>query len=95
MPLYRKHRGSLSDSLLTTVIVKNIEELKKVILLDWDAWIDVEGSHVDNVKGFIVKVNPYGHLDIRCGWYTHLVSADLMIKNEFMPVGFLSEPFGD
>jgi hypothetical protein len=96
MPLFRKHRGSLKDSLKTTVIVKNLNQLKDAIYEDWVMW---EGALRKNdnepfSKNIInIKIEPYyGDLDERCGWYTQIVSADLEIKGKFMAIGFLSEP---
>ena len=95
MPLFRKHRGSLKDSLETTIIVKDIADLRKAIYEDWAEW---EGAlNVDNKPftkdSFKIKIVAYyGECDYRCGWYTQLVSADLIEPDKFMVVGFLSEP---
>ncbi len=99
MPLFRKQRGSLADSLETTAIVKNIEDLRNLIYEDWEMWDgairknDIEGFSRDN---FDIKIEKYGAgIDLRCGWYTHLVSADLEEKGKFMAIGYLSEPLDE
>lgn len=98
MPLYRRHgSGGLEGSLETTVIVKNIEELKKVIKSHWENFLDIPEVR-SNFENFDVRVFiPYdlpleNSLDKRCGWYTHYVSADVLEKGKFCMEGFLSEP---
>ncbi len=95
MPLYRKHRGSLDDSLKTTVIVKNWHDLRDIIYEDWEQWEDSlrKDGLPFNKNSFDIKIEPYmGKLDPRCGWYTQMVSCDLMEKGKYMAIGFLSEP---
>jgi len=98
MPLFRRQRAMLDESLATTIIVKNMEELRHAIWVDWHEWLGhPEAAHC-NFKNFHVKVEAPFNLSIedtfdpRCGWYTHYVSADLMCEGEFHIVGFLSEP---
>lgn len=97
MALYRKHRGTLEESLKTTIIVRNWEELKKAIFEDWEMWRNAERA--DGTKltdNFTVKIEPYyGDCDYRCGWYTQIVSANIENINEFHACGFLSEPLHD
>lgn len=101
MPLFRRHRGGLDESLATTVIVKNIADLKAEITKDWEMWLDHPAAAHSNFKTFDVKVFvPFelpieNSFDPRCGWYTHYVSADIMCKGEFHMVGMLSEPMND
>jgi hypothetical protein len=101
MPLFRRHRGQLDSSLLTTVIVKNIDELRSEIINDWEMWLGHPEAAHSNFKEFTVKVFIPGDLSIkesfdpRCGWYTHYVTADLLCKDEFQIVGFLSEPMNE
>lgn len=95
MALFRKHRGQLDDSLKTTVIVKNLDDLRNAIYEDWEMWEDAlkKDGLPFNKNSFDIKYEPYGnHPDRRCGWYTQIVSADLEKKGEFMAIGFLSEP---
>ena len=98
MPLFRKHRGQLDDSLETTIIVKNMAELRAAISEDWAMWYDHPAAAHSNFKTFDIKVFiPYEFpfeksFDKRCGWYTHYVSADIMCKGEFCMMGYLSEP---
>ncbi len=97
MPLFRKNRALLSESLETTIIVKNMEELREAIRKDWEPWLGHPEAAHSNFKDFEIKVFiPYDlplemSFDKRCGWYTHYVSADVMCKDEFVIVGFLSE----
>lgn len=89
MPLFRAHRGGLQDSLDTTRIVKNISELKLAILRDWDNWPTIN-------QDIHIEVEPYPSFgscfDRRIGWYTQLVTANVIEKDKMHPVGFLSEP---
>lgn len=97
MPLFRKHRRSLDESLRTTTIVKNMQELRKRIYEDWEMWegaLRKEDGEPFSIDIFDIKIEPYyGECDYRCGWYTQIVSADLEEKEKFMAIGFLSEPF--
>lgn len=97
MPLFRFHRGGLDESLKTTVIVKNMEELKEVIKDSWFDFLDIP-TVKSNFEDFDVKVFiPYDltleqSFDKRCGWYQHYVSCDILEKGNFHMTGFLSEP---
>jgi hypothetical protein len=98
MPLFRRQRATLEDSLKTTIIVRNKQELREEIKKDWEMWFGHPGAAHCNFNDFNVKVFiPYDLplelcFDARCGWFCHYVSADLMCKDEYMMVGFLSEP---
>ena len=94
MPLYRKHRSTLSESLKTTVIVKNLYDLRDFIYEDWKMWegaLKKDGQPFTK-HSFDIKLERYGEMDDRCGWHTHIVSADLEETGKFMAIGFLSEP---
>jgi hypothetical protein len=95
MPLYRKQRGTLEDSLKTTTIVKNLDQIKDAIYEDFKMWegaLKKDGSKFSK-DSFNIKIEPYyGECDYRCGWYTQLVSANLMEKDRFDATGYLSEP---
>lgn len=93
MPLFRKQRGHLDESLKTTVIVKDIDQLKRFIMADWEMWIGAIREDGTPFTDFDIKIEPYyGGCDYRCGWYTQIVSTTLMRKDRFDAVGFLSEP---
>jgi hypothetical protein len=93
MALFRWHRGSLDDSLSTTIIVKSHGELTAKLWADWEPWLDVK-DHED--VNFEVNVAPYpmeDHcFDPRCGWYTQIVTCKFNGK-KLGPAGYLSEPF--
>jgi len=89
MPLFRFHRGSLEDSLKTTIIVKTFNDMVKAIVTS--ELVKHDGSQN---WGAAFKVTPYG-FDSRTGWYTQLVTCNIYEEDEMYPVGFLSEPFGD
>jgi len=97
MPLFRFHRGSLDESLKTTVIVKNLDHLKKVIYESWQPWINPE--QVKNREDFRVRVycpvSLEKSFDPRCGWYSHYVTCDIQEKDVYTMQGFLSEPMGE
>lgn len=99
MPLFRNHRHTLEESLQTTVIIKNIDNLREVIYEDWKMWEGALRKNDDkplSKDNFDIKVSPYfGECDYRCGWYTQIVSADLVVKGRFDAIGFLSEPLND
>lgn len=85
MALFRLHRGGLEESLKTTVVVKNMNDLLGVIAtsyevnVNWSASVEIEPYPADN------------NFDARIGWYTHLVSANIYDKDKYVPVGYLSE----
>lgn len=105
MPLYRKHRGQLTDSLATTIIVKNMLDLRCAILDSWELWLGnrrPDGSVLAGIEDFEIQIKPclfddngFPKLDTRCGWYTHYVSADIMERGVFCVEGMLSEPMHD
>lgn len=89
MPLLREHRGSLSESLKTTIIVKNVDDLRKAIQNAYAMWFGYPRFH-----DFTIKISPYpalGKMDDRIGWYTQIVTFD-MIDGIYHVFGFLSEP---
>jgi len=95
MALYRKNRELLSDSLRTSVIVKNINDLRHAIIKQYS---DDPMLTAKNFENFKIKISiPYNgsleeSFDDRCGWYTHIVCCNIFNVNEFWPCGFLSEP---
>ena len=95
MALYREHRRTLEESLTTTVIVKYIKDIKKII---YKIFKQYEGcDQITNLHNFTVKIDcPVSlkeSLDPRCGWYSQYVLADIMKKDVFTIQGMLSEPF--
>ena len=101
MPLFRRPRALLDESLETTEVVRNKSDLRKSIMKDWETWLDHPGAAHTNFKDFEIKIFipfdlPFNSsFDPRCGWYTHYVYADLMCKGEFHMVGYLSEAIDD
>jgi hypothetical protein len=92
MPLFRFHRGGLSESLKTTVVVNNIDQLAIVIANSFDlAMLDKKNWNAE------IKIEPYpskdDNFDARIGWYTHLVTCNIYEADKMHPVGYLSEPF--
>ncbi len=90
MPLFRFHRRNLDESLETTVIVKDMTELRKVIKESYKNW------EPPNIENFELIIFPYidenNNFDGRIGWYTQMVTCDAVEKGKFVPEGFLSEP---
>lgn len=88
MALFRYHRGGLSDSLATTIVVNTKKELELIIAL-WHSDVCSVPFRVN------LEIFPYPDantcFDRRIGWYTHMVTADLFEKDKFQPIGFLSE----
>ncbi len=87
MPLFRFHRGGLSEALKTTVIVKNKMELLEV--LNKDENISYHYKITD------IKIEPYpdekSNFDERIGWYTHIVMINDKRIGHPYPAGVLSE----
>lgn len=96
MALFRFHRGGLQDSLMTTVIVKNINELSSLIFNYIEPWVNIKS--VDDIELTIESYPSENNFDSRIGWYTHLVSFIVKVDNphyssiKASPVGYLSEP---
>lgn len=90
MSLFRFHRGSLEESLNTTVIVKDFSDLLKAIL---NSGLINENNINYEAK---IEITPYpskeNNFDSRIGWYTQLVSANFYEEDKIHPIGFLSEP---
>lgn len=88
MALFRFHRGTLEESLKTTIIVPTKEILLK--------YLHREYSHMkDNIT--ISHIYPYpmeDNFDKRIGWYTQIVMMRYGDNNPY-PVGYLSEPLDD
>ncbi len=101
MALFRFHRGGLHESLQTTVIVKNMHELREA------ARPFVDHFFLEPTDDFVLNVNAYpskdNNFDGRIGWYTHIVAltitADksnrIMKSIDSAPIGFLSEPLDE
>lgn len=93
MPLFRFHRPSLEESLKTTIIVKTFNDVVKAIVFD-DSFM---AEH--HRGGAIFSVQPYpdeaNNFDKRIGWFTQIVTVNLYKEDEMVPIGFLSEPFGE
>lgn len=91
MPLFRFHRGSLAESLKTTIVVKNFNDVVKAIVMSFDQEMLAKQDW-----GAEFKVIPYpeegNNFDPRIGWYTHMVMANICEKDKMHPIGFLSEP---
>jgi len=94
MPLFRFHRGGLKESLQTTIIVKNLHDLMLAIFKNY-----TEKEFPESDWGFNLKISPYPDIDtcfdIRIGWFTYIVTANLYEKDGFHPIGFLSEPLDE
>lgn len=87
MALFRFHRGSLTESLETTVIVKDMYDLYKV--LEKSLLLSM------NMKFFKIKTEAYpdkkNNFDSRIGWFTYSVLIKTNPKEDYQIVGFLSE----
>lgn len=92
MPLFRFHRGSLHESLQTTIIVKTFNEMVKAIIDSFD-----ENMLTNAQWGARFSVEAYPDkescFDRRIGWFTHIVTTNLYGEDKMHAVGFLSEPF--
>lgn len=97
MPTFRFHKGSIEDSLKTSIVVKSKKELAESI------------SNFNHASGLYNEINPsvsIGHyvdekdlkiipyvFDSRIGWNTHLVIEKGRCTQEAFIVGFLSDGF--
>ena len=91
MALFRQHRGSLEESLKTTVIVRNNVEITYAII-DWfKTQVELDFRKVWSS----ILIEQYGkdNFDKRIGWYTHIVKFE--IEGKIVVAGFLSEPLPD
>lgn len=88
MALFRFHRGSLEESLKTTIIVKDIHDLLER-LAEW--WEEAHSTDRSTMKEWQVHIDIRQQFDERCGWFTHTVSFRVG-DNESTAIGFLSEP---
>lgn len=92
MPLFRFHRGSLHDSLQTTIVVKTFNDMVKAIIDSFD-----EEMIKSQTWGARFQVAPYpseeNNFDPRIGWYTRMVMVNIYEEEKMHPIGFLSEPF--
>lgn len=93
MTLFRFHRGGLEESLATTIIIKSRNELMQAIKDRHKKF-----SNLD-VNDFCIVIGPYPDpencFDSRIGWYTQMVTCDILERGVFMPEGFLSEPLNN
>lgn len=92
MPLFRFHRGGLHDSLATTVIVRDINHLKSIIAASLDDFISKKLDFKIKVEAYPSKESCF---DKRIGWFTQIVTSNILEKDKFHVEGFLSEPFKD
>ena len=87
MPLFRFHRGSLSESLKTTIVVKTFNDIVKAIVFS-----DLVTNQTWGAK---FEIEPYpskdNNFDEKIGWYTHIVKTNIFEEDKMHPVGFLSE----
>ena len=91
MPLFRFHRGSLEESLKTTIIVKTFNDVAKAIVMSFDQ--DMLDKQTWGAK-FSIKPYPDEDscFDSRIGWFTQMVMCNLYEEDKMHPIGFLSEP---
>ena len=66
----RQHRGSLAESLATTVV---IEATKPALLVVVKSFLSSYGVDVTEE---MLSVTPYGGVDKRTGWDTYIVTVD-------------------
>lgn len=89
MPLFRFHRGSLEDSLKTTIVVNSIEDLlNKIIHLELVSWRNVDFKK--DITSYEIHIEGKKTFDSRIGWYSHKV--DIRFDDTLWVVGYLSEP---
>jgi hypothetical protein len=92
MALFRFQRGSLEESLKTTIIVNNINDLLERIIKELNA-NGLKGEK-ESIGKYGIEIGQHQSFDNRCGWYTHLVSCRIGNGN-FFAIGFLSEPLDE
>jgi hypothetical protein len=67
--LVREHRGSLAESMRTVRPVRDREHLVAIIRASL-------APYGHSVKPEQISIDPYGGLDTRIGWDTHLISIE-------------------
>lgn len=90
MPLFRFHQASLKDSLQTTIIVKNQDELLTAIKNHYQECANISDFEIERIESYPPDLG----FDKRIGWYTQVVviRSPEHLKSSFV-AGFLSEPF--
>ncbi len=91
MALFRFHRGSLEQSIKTTVIVKNLNDVIKLVVDSASEFLNEENQHWVAKFQVIPYPDEENNFDPRIGWYTHMVLSNIYEKEKFHPVGLLSE----
>lgn len=76
---YRSHRELLSESMDTVVEVNSIEKLREHIQSNWSKSI------------FDIKITPYGGIDKRINWNTHVVQINFKQDGDFAVAGFTNQ----
>lgn len=76
MTKFRYHRGSLADSMATAVEVEG----------RYGLFLELEKNWPEPVSSSEITIEPYGGIDHRIGWDTHIVKVD------GIPVGFTDGP---
>ncbi len=68
---FREHRGGLEDSMATTVEIDGMDGLLSHIRKLAEPW-----PTFPPVTSQTVHIEPYGGVDQRTGWDTHIVTLD-------------------
>jgi hypothetical protein len=89
MSLFRLHHdGDLSESIVGTIIVKDVKDLLEKLAVWWSFCMK---STRESMFHWQLKIDPEEIFDSRCGWYTHLVSFQVR-DTGWMLIGMVSEP---
>ena len=68
---FRWHRGGFKKSMETTIELRDTKELEELVV----AW--AKKHYIRSIGDFYrVDVSPYGGVDSRNGWDTHIVTLD-------------------
>ena len=80
---FREHRGDLKSSMETTIEIEGTKEsLYNAIHDGYDFTMDM------------LHVSPYGGIDVRTGWDTHIVAVDGHGVFGFTDGGLITAPSG-
>jgi len=90
MALFRFHKGTLEESLKTTIIVKDIYDLLEKLACWWEKEVCISADRLSMYQWQLL-IDKKEKFDDRCGWYSHLVIFQVR-NSDNIPVGFLSEP---
>lgn len=93
MALFMFQGSNLEESLKSTVIVKNLDDLRNILWEQFKIWEGIRTTQgkIFDKNSFDIIIENYNY-DSRIGWHTQLVSIEMEGNGKFSAIGYLSEP---